>query len=317
MTTIIYSAALAFAVAVLLGPAAIGWLRRLRVGQIVRQDGPKTHLKKAGTPTMGGVLIIAGVLAAGAMFLPDASAGWPFFLALLGFGAVGAVDDLSKLIARRSLGLKARQKLVLQLVLSVIISWAALDRLGPHLRVPFADGLWTVPEWFYLLLAVGTLVGTANAVNITDGVDGLAGGATAVAALTMGVMAHALGFTDAAVFAAAVGGACLGFVWFNAHPAQVIMGDTGALALGGALATVALFTGTPLLLPVVGGLFVMETLSVIIQVTYFRLTGGRRIFRMSPLHHHFEVSGWAEPQVVTRFWLLSLVFAAAGLLALR
>ncbi|REJ35573.1 MAG: phospho-N-acetylmuramoyl-pentapeptide-transferase [Bacillota bacterium] len=317
MTTIIYPAAFAFAVAVILGPATIGWLQRLRVGQFVRQDGPKTHLKKAGTPTMGGVLIIAGVVAATAAFAPDPAALWPLLLALVGYGAVGFVDDLSKLLARRSLGLKARQKLVLQFGLALVVAWAALSRVGPHLRVPFMEGLWTVPEWLYLLLAVGTLVGTANAVNITDGLDGLAAGSTAVAAITMGVVAYVLGYADVAVFAAAMGGACLGFAWFNAHPAQVIMGDTGALALGGALGAVALFTGTPLFLVIVGGLFVVETLSVIIQVIYFRLTGGRRIFRMSPLHHHFEISGWAEPQVVTRFWLVCLAFAAAGLLGLR
>mgnify|MGYP001223996070 CR=1 FL=1 len=317
MNAIIYPAAFAFAVAVLLGPVTIGWLRRLRVGQVVRQDGPQTHLRKTGTPTMGGVLILAGVLAAAAAFLPDLGAGWPFLLALLGFGAVGLIDDLTKVLARRSLGLKARQKLLLQLLLSLVVGWGTLAQVGPYLRVPFAEGWWLVPEWFYLALAVATLVGAANAVNITDGVDGLAAGATAVAALTMAAMARVMGFEEAAVLAAALGGACLGFAWFNAHPAQVIMGDTGALALGGALGALALMTGTPLLLVIVGGLFVLETLSVIVQVTYFRLTGGRRILRMSPLHHHFEVSGWAEPQVVTRFWLLCLLFAAAGLLALR
>lgn len=317
MTVIIYPAAFAFAVAVVLGPATIGWLQRLRVGQYVRQDGPKTHLKKAGTPTMGGLLIIAGVVASTSAFAPDPGALWPLLLALVGYGAVGFMDDLSKLLAKRSLGLKARQKLVLQFGLAIVIAFAALEHVGPYLRVPFVEGVWTLPAWLYLLLAVGTLVGTANAVNITDGLDGLAAGATAVAAMTMGVVAYVLGYPDVAVFAAAVGGACLGFAWFNAHPAQVIMGDTGALALGGALAAIALFTGTPLFLVIVGGLFVVETLSVIIQVAYFRLTGGRRIFRMSPLHHHFEVSGWAEPQVVTRFWLLCLAFAAAGLLSLR
>jgi phospho-N-acetylmuramoyl-pentapeptide-transferase len=160
------------------------------------------------------------------------------------------------------------------------------------------------------------MISTSNAVNLTDGADGLAAGATAVSSLTLAAMALALGYPDVAVFAASVGGACLGFVWFNAHPAAVIMGDTGSLALGGALAATALLTRTPLLLVVVGGLYVIITLSVIIQVTYFRLTGGRRIFKMSPLHHHFELSGWSEPQVVIRFWLLALGFAALGLLAL-
>ncbi|HLT57528.1 MAG: phospho-N-acetylmuramoyl-pentapeptide-transferase [Limnochordales bacterium] len=317
MTTIIYPAAFAFAVAFVLGRPLIGWLQRLRAGQVVRQHGPKTHLKKAGTPTMGGLLIMAGAVAATAAFTSDLRAVAPLLVALVGFGAIGILDDVAKLMARRSLGLKARQKLVLQLVLALIVGWAALERIGPHVRVPFVEGWWTVPEGLYWLLAVGTMVGTANAVNITDGLDGLAAGAAAVAALTMGAIALVLGFPDVAVFAAAVGGACLGFAWFNAHPAQVIMGDTGSMALGGALGAVALMSGTPLLLAIVGGLFVVETLSVIVQVAYFRWTGGRRILRMSPLHHHFELGGWAEPQVVIRFWLVCLAFAAAGLLSLR
>ncbi|MBO8142089.1 MAG: phospho-N-acetylmuramoyl-pentapeptide-transferase [Firmicutes bacterium] len=317
MTTIIYPAAFGFAVAVLLGRPTIAWLHRMRLGQVVRQAGPRTHLKKAGTPSMGGALIVAGALASTLAFVPDPLEAWPLLLALIGFALIGMLDDLSKLLARRSLGLKARQKLALQLVVAVVVALAALERTGPELRVPYLEGVYAVPEWLYLLLAVGAIVGAGNAVNLTDGLDGLAAGATAVAALTMGVIASRLEVVDAAVFAAAVGGACLGFAWFNAHPAQVIMGDTGSLALGGALAAVALFTRTPLLLVIVGGLFVLETLSVILQVAYFRLTGGRRIFRMSPLHHHFELAGWAEPQVVTRFWLLSLAFAAAGLLGLR
>lgn len=316
MTNIIFPAAFAFGVAALLGRPLIAWLHRLRLGQVVRKDGPQSHLKKSGTPTMGGLLIIAAALAGTIAFAPEIIDLWPLLLALIGYSFIGLFDDLSKLVAKRSLGLKARHKLILQVGIAVVVGLAALNTVGPGLRIPFGESLLYVPPWLYIALAVGTMVGAGNAVNLADGLDGLAAGATAVASLTMGVIALTLGFPDVAVFAGAVGGACLGFAWFNAHPAAVIMGDTGSLALGGALAAMALFTGTPLLLAVVGGLFVIITLSVIIQVTYFRLTGGRRIFKMSPLHHHFELSGWSEPQVVTRFWLLALLFAAAGLLAL-
>lgn len=317
MTTIIVPAAFAFLIAVILGKPLIHRLEQLRLGQVIREAGPQSHQKKAGTPTMGGVLILLAATAGSVALAEDPLALWPLLLALLGYGLIGMLDDLSKLAAKRSLGLKARQKLLLQIGLGVVIAWAALDRVGTGLHVPFAAVLLHLPPWLYLLVAVGTMVGAGNAVNIADGLDGLATGATAIASFTLAVMAYNLGFPDVAVFAGAVGGACLGFAWFNAHPAHVIMGDTGSLGLGGALAAAALFTRTPLLLIIVGGLFVIITLSVIIQVTYFRLTGGRRIFKMSPLHHHFELSGWSEPQVVTRFWLLALIFAATGMLALK
>lgn len=316
MTTIIFPAALAFAVAAILGRPFIAWLHRLRVGQVVRTDGPQSHLKKSGTPTMGGLLIIVAALAGTFAFAADLTSIWPLLFAFIGHTVIGLFDDLSKLVAKRSLGLKARHKLVLQVGIAAVVGVAALNAVGPELIVPFSTVVLSLPDWLYVVIAMLTMVGTTNAVNLTDGLDGLAAGSTAVASLTMGVIALMLGHPDVAVFAAAVGGACLSFVWFNAHPALVIMGDTGSLALGGALAATALLTGTPLILVIVGGLFVIVTMSVIIQVTYFRLTGGRRIFKMSPLHHHFELSGWSEPQVVIRFWLLALGFAALGLLAL-
>lgn len=316
MSIIIYPAALAFGVTALLGRPFIAWLRRLHVGQVVRQEGPRTHLKKSGTPTMGGLLMVTAALAATAAFARDWAGLWPALFAFVGCSFVGIFDDLSKLLARRSLGLKARHKLVLQGAIALVVALGALQSAGSGVLVPFSKELLVLPAWLYITLAVLTMISTSNAVNLTDGADGLAAGATAVSSLTLAAMALALGYPDVAVFAASVGGACLGFVWFNAHPAAVIMGDTGSLALGGALAATALLTRTPLLLVVVGGLYVIITLSVIIQVTYFRLTGGRRIFKMSPLHHHFELSGWSEPQVVIRFWLLALGFAALGLLAL-
>lgn len=316
MTVVIYPAALAFLVAAVLGRPLVAWLQRLKLGQVVRADGPRTHLKKSGVPTMGGVLIVAAALAGTVAFVADLKSAWPLLLALLGYSFIGLFDDLSKLVANRSLGLKARHKLILQAAVALIVAFAALGRVGSELLVPFSGSTLALPPWLYLGLAVLTMVAASNAVNLTDGADGLAAGATAVASLTMAAVAALLGHPDVAVFSAAVGGACLGFTWFNAHPAAVIMGDTGSLALGGALAATALFTRAPLLLVIVGGLYVIITLSVILQVAYFRLTGGRRLFRMSPLHHHFELSGWSEPQVVTRFWLLALMFSALGLLAL-
>lgn len=317
MTMTLIAAIGAFLVGALAGKPFIARLQQLRVGQVTREAGPESHQAKDGTPTMGGVLILFSAAASTIAFAGDPVALWPMFVAFLGYGFIGVLDDMSKLSANRSLGLKARQKLLLQFGIAGVVTWAAWQTVGTELHVPFSEHMWNVPTWLWVLLAMGTMVGTGNAVNLADGLDGLAAGATAIASLTMAVVAYNLGFADVAVFAGAVGGACLGFAWFNSHPAQVFMGDTGSLGLGGALAAMALFTRTPLLLIVVGGLFVVITLSVIIQVTYFRLTGGRRVFKMSPLHHHFELSGWSEPQVVIRFWIVALLFAGLGIIALQ
>ncbi len=220
--------------AAVLGRPLIAWLHRLRLGQVVREDGPRAHLKKSGTPTMGGLLIIAAALAGTVAFVSELHRVWPLLLALLGYSFIGLFDDLSKLVAKRFFGLKARHKLALQLAVAVVVAWASLQQAGPVLLVPFSTATLTLPPWLYVVLAVLTMVGASNAVNLTDGADGLAAGATAIASLTMGVISYVLGHPDVAVFCAAVGGACLGFTWFNAHPAAVIMGDTGALALGGA-----------------------------------------------------------------------------------
>jgi len=313
------AAATAFAIALLLGPTTIAYLRRFRVGQQVRDDGPRRHQGKAGTPTMGGVLIVFAATAATVAFAPS----WrhiPYALAVMvGYGLIGLADDALKVIYRRSLGLRAREKLLGQLILAGVLAAYGLSdpQLGSQLRVPFSAHGWDVPGWLYVALTVAAVIGTANAVNLTDGLDGLAAGATAIASFSMAAIAWMVGNAEAALLAAAVGGACLGFSWYNAHPAQVFMGDTGSLALGAALAAVAVLTRTQLFLLLVGGLFVVETVSVAVQVAFFRLTGGRRLLRMSPLHHHFELGGWAEPQVVTRFWLIGLVCGAVGVLALQ
>ncbi|KLU40445.1 MAG: phospho-N-acetylmuramoyl-pentapeptide-transferase [Limnochordia bacterium] len=310
------AALIAFGLAVLAGPGTIYYLRRLKFGQQVRSDGPKTHLKKAGTPSMGGVLIL---LALAVAVVLTSSMGRDVSIALLatlGYGVIGLLDDGLKIIAKRSLGLRARDKLVGQIGIALLISLFALsqDGLNTSLIVPFVKTSIELHPVVFVIFNILVMVAASNAVNITDGLDGLAAGTTATAALAFAILAWLSGSHDLAVFFAAVAGACLGFAWFNAHPAQVFMGDTGSLGLGAALAAGAILTGTTLFLPIIGGLFVVETLSVIIQVAYFRLTKGKRVFRMAPLHHHFELGGWSETTVMIRFWLLGLVCAAVGLL---
>ncbi len=307
---------IAFGLTVLLGPGTIYYLRKLKFGQQVRSDGPRTHLKKAGTPSMGGVLILAAITIAVVLTSSMGRFVTAALLATLGYGVIGLLDDALKIIGKRSLGLRARDKLVGQIGIALLIGLFAVGRedIGSSLMVPFSHAVLELPPLVFVLLNVFVMVATSNAVNITDGLDGLAAGTTATAALAFAILAWLGGSADMAIFFAAVTGACLGFAWFNAHPAQVFMGDTGALGLGGALAAGAILTRTTLFLPIIGGLFVLETLSVIIQVIYFRITQGKRVFRMAPIHHHFELGGWSETTVMIRFWLISLVCAVLGIL---
>lgn len=307
---------IAFGLTVLLGPGTIYYLRKLKFGQQVRSDGPRTHLKKAGTPSMGGVLILAAITIAVVLTSSMGRFVTAALLATLGYGVIGLLDDALKIIGKRSLGLRARDKLVGQIGIALLIGLFAVGRedIGSSLMVPFSHAVLELPPLVFVLLNVFVMVATSNAVNITDGLDGLAAGTTATAALAFAILAWLGGSADMVIFFAAVTGACLGFAWFNAHPAQVFMGDTGALGLGGALAAGAILTRTTLFLPIIGGLFVLETLSVIIQVIYFRITQGKRVFRMAPIHHHFELGGWSETTVMIRFWLISLVCAVLGIL---
>lgn len=317
VTREIYAALVAIATVIAIGPVSIKILRRMKFGQSIRSNGPATHLAKAGTPTMGGIMILIGVFLATLLFAPRAlGSAWALFITL-GFGAIGLADDFIIVVARRSLGLRARYKLVAQIVLAGLLGLfvAARPEFGTTVSIPFLSQRVDLGLG-YVVFAILVVIGASNAVNLTDGLDGLAAGTVAIAALTYGIVAMQRGAGDLAVFAFALAGACVGFAWFNCHPAQVIMGDTGSLALGAALGCLAILTKTEVLLVVIGGVFVVEALSVIIQVTYFRLTRGRRIFRMSPLHHHFELSGWQEPKVVTRFWILGLVFSVLGMLCL-
>lgn len=313
----IIGALIAFGIVVFIGPGMIRYLTKLKFGQSVRVDGPRRHLQKAGTPTMGGIMIVIGLVIA-ALIIGKGSTHLLFAIFITAaYGAIGFLDDLLIILTRRSLGLKARQKLFGQMFIAVLVALYALSRsdIGTTVLIPFTEMSVELPVAVYVILVLGVMLGTTNAVNLTDGLDGLAAGSMTIAAASYGVIAYLLGSVDLAVFAGSLAGTCLGFVWFNAHPAAVFMGDTGALAVGAALGILAILTRTPFHLAIVGGLFVIETLSDIIQVVYFRLTKGKRFFKMAPLHHHFELVGWEEPKIVARFWLIGLFFALVGLLA--
>ncbi len=299
------------------GRPVIACLLRIGAVQAVREDAPARHAQKAGTPTMGGVLIVAAALAAAAMVaVATGRASRDFLVAIaviILFAAVGGVDDAVGIARRRNLGLRARDKLAVQIPVAVLLGLYVVGqpRLGGGLALPGTG--WRVDlGWAYPLFCAILVVGMANAVNLADGLDGLAAGSVAIAAATLGVLAAHAGAAPLGIVAAAVAGAALGFLWFNAHPASVFMGDVGSQALGAALAVVGVLAKVELAVLIVGGVFVAEALSVILQVAYFRLTGGRRLFRMSPIHHHFELSGWTETQTVVRFWLAGALLAALG-----
>ena len=309
----------AVAAVLLVGALLLPLLLRLNFGQRVRDDGPGRHLSKQGTPTMGGLaflLALAGVLLLAIPVTPEVM----IVLGVsLGAGLLGFADDFLKVALRRPLGLRGRDKLVIQMILGALLGWAAVtftDR-GTTLAVPWLPGARLELGLLYPAFTAVFLTGSSNAVNLTDGLDGLAAGATALAALVFTVAAVARGQVVIAVSGVVLMGVCVGFLWYNFHPARVFMGDTGSLALGAALAGLAVVTETELLLVVAGGLFVVETLSVIVQVMYFRLTGGRRLLRMSPLHHHFELMGWSEVTVVLTMWLFQVICVIAALTGLR
>lgn len=291
-----------------IAPLLIPMLRRLKLGQQIRDVGPQGHLKKQGTPTMGGIIFLIGVPIAVAIWDPASIRVWALTLLTLGYGLIGFADDYLKVALKRPLGLRAREKLLMQVLLAVAFAWY-VNRFLPvtSYLLPFHLGRLTL-GWWYGPTVVLAILGTANAVNITDGLDGLAAGATAVSFAFFALLAGRLKDPAIQPFALAITGGLIGFLRVNLHPAKVFMGDTGSLALGAGLAGLAVMTGAPLLLPIVGVLFVIETLSVIIQVLSFRLTG-KRVFRMSPLHHHFELGGWSEERVVTVFWIVSALGA--------
>ena len=327
----------AFVFTLLLGPRLIRFLRAVQIGQVIRDDGPQSHRTKEGTPTMGGLLILGAAILPTLLWVDLRNAYvWIAVLSTLSFGLIGFLDDFLKVTRGSHHGLRPRYKAVLQSVVGAAVGIAliVLTRQGLYstqLVFPFFEGLLVELGWFYVPFAMLVLVGASNAVNLTDGLDGLAIGVFTVAAVAFTALSYVAGhavFADyllllrfppageLSVFCGALVGAGLGFLWYNSYPADIFMGDVGALALGGALGTVALLIKQELLLPIVGAVFVIEALSVIIQVGSFKLTG-QRVFKMAPLHHHCELIGWSEPKVISRFMILAIVFALFSLTTLK
>ena len=327
----------ALAISLLMGPWLIRTLREFQIGQVIRHEGPATHRTKAGTPTMGGLLILTAALVPTLLWADLTNIYiWIAVLATAAYGAVGLADDYLKVTRRSHHGLIPRYKIGAQVVVALIVGLVLMALAGNGLystRLIFPFFKWLIPDlgWFYVPFTVLVLVGASNAVNLTDGLDGLAISTFAIVAAAFTALAYVTGHRilaeylllvrfapagELTIFCGALVGASLGFLWYNSYPAEIFMGDVGSLALGGALGTVAILIKQELLLLVVGGVFVAEALSVIIQVASFRLTG-QRVFRMAPLHHHFELAGWSEPKVITRFVIVGIIFALLSLTTLK
>lgn len=306
----------AFVLALIAGPVFIPVLTKMKFGQTVRDDGPQSHLKKTGTPTMGGIIIIIAAAIVALAFSKDKDMLLLLITTVL-FGLIGFADDYLKIKNKRSLGLRAWQKMSAQLMVSVFMAFVAsgISQVGTEVLIPFT-GKYLDMGVMYIPFVVLVFVSTVNSVNLTDGLDGLAGGITVVVLGFFSVIALAAGHLGLLVFSGAMIGALLGFLRFNSHPAQVFMGDTGSLALGGAVAALAVITRLPFFILIIGAIYVMEALSVMIQVVYFKLTGGKRFFKMAPLHHHFELSGWDESKVVSVFIIISIILSLVGILGL-
>lgn len=316
------------------GPAYIKWLKNKQLGQSIRDDGPQSHLSKKGTPTMGGGLILLAIALSTLLWADLSNRNiWIAILTTLAFGLIGFVDDYKKVILKNSKGLSGRQKLIAQTLFAVVAATAIyyLRETPPVLKIPFLKDFSLYLGLFFIPFAVFVIVGASNAVNLTDGLDGLAVGPTITTSCTFLVLAycaghlkiseylqipHIPGAGELAIFCAAVAASCLGFLWFNTYPAQVFMGDVGSLALGAALAVVAVITKNEILLALCGGIFVVEALSVMAQVASFKMTG-KRVFKMAPIHHHFELKGWAEPKVIVRFWIISILLSLFTLSTLK
>ena len=307
---------LGFLITVLLSPIFIPFLRRLKFGQSIRDEGPKSHQKKTGTPTMGGVMILFSIIVTTLVmtekFSDPTVKTYLLLFVTVGFGILGFLDDFIKVVMKRNLGLTSLQKLIGQILISIVffIFLKQLD-FSTAIEIPILNYSFDL-GYFYALFIIFWLVGFSNAVNLTDGLDGLVSGTSAIAFGAFAVLAWSQSQFEVSIFSVAIVGAVLGFLVFNAHPAKVFMGDTGSLALGGAIATISILTKTEIILLVIGGVFVIETLSVILQVASFKTTG-KRIFRMSPLHHHYELLGWSEWKVVVTFWTVGLLCSIIGI----
>ncbi len=338
--------------ALIVGPAVIRQLREFQIGQYIREEGPKAHQKKAGTPTMGGVLICIAIVVPTILWADLSNPFiWIAVISTMAFGSIGFADDYLKVIHRRNLGLTGRTKLMLQILMSILVAVVlvllqARGNYSTHLIVPFFKTwrpdlvitalihnpyLWPIAFLPFIGFVIIVIVGSSNAVNLTDGLDGLAIGCTVIAAGALAVLTYVSGHASFAtylelqrmpqvaeltIFCGAMVGAAIGFLWYNAHPAEIFMGDVGSLALGGAIGTVAVIIKQELLLPFIGGIFVIEAISVILQVVSYK-TRKKRIFKMAPLHHHFELLGWSESKIIVRFWIASLVFALFALTTLK
>jgi phospho-N-acetylmuramoyl-pentapeptide-transferase len=310
---IVIPASIAFLITVVCTPLIIPVLRRIKAGQSIREDGPQSHMVKSGTPTMGGVAIIGGVLIT-CLTSGETTRDMLVILgAFLAFGILGFLDDFVKVTMKRNLGLTAKQKLVLQILIAVVLAvyQSHFSVYETKVFIPFINdnidfGIWYIPFIAFVVVAM------VNAVNLTDGLDGLASGVTLIVALFLAIVGSTYGSPTAALFCSAMAGACFGFLMFNKHPARVFMGDTGSLALGGGIAAAAIIMNVVLILPFVGGVYVAEALSVVLQVASYK-TRKKRIFKMAPLHHHFELSGWKETKVVAVFWLVTFILCAISL----
>lgn len=309
---------LSFCISALLGPVLIPWLKKLKIGQTVREDGPAGHLKKNGTPTMGGLLILLSVVVVTFVFAEDYPKTAPILFLTAGFGLIGFLDDYIKVVCRRSMGLSPLQKFTGQLVVTGVFAFYLLrfTDVSLAMKIPFLPdrfldfGVWNIPILFFVVL------GTVNGVNFTDGLDGLAGSVTVIVAVFFTVVAIGTGSGIESV-TCAVTGALLGFLLFNVHPAEVFMGDTGSLALGGFVAACGYMMQMPLFIAIVGIVYLAEVVSVILQVGYFKLSGGKRLFKMAPLHHHFELCGWSETRISALFTIVTALMCLVALLGLK
>jgi len=331
----IYASLTAFFICFLLGPWMIRKLGAMQVGQYIRDDGPKTHLDKAGTPTMGGTLIIISITVSILLWSDLTNYFvWIVLFVIIGNGTIGFIDDYLMQIKKQSKGLTVRKKLALQGTVALVTSFLVYTSpdFSTQVTIPFFKNISPDFGWGYVIFAALVIVGASNAVNLTDGLDGLAIGPVIIAASTYMIFAyvaghvkiadylqinHVIGSGEIAIFCGALAGSGLGFLWFNTYPAQIFMGDVGSLSLGASLGTIAVITKQEILLVLVGGLFVMEALSVIFQVGFFKMTHGKRIFRMAPLHHHFELKGWSEPKVIVRFWIIAIALALLAMSTLK
>ena len=331
----IYATITALVICFFVGPWLIRKLQSMQIGQQIREDGPQSHLVKKGTPTMGGILIIFAVVVSTLLWANlSIDYIWLILLVTVGYGLIGFIDDYRKLTGKNSKGVSGKKRLAAEILIALSVSVLLYIKPGfnSQVTIPFFKTVLPNLGWGYVLLSTFIIVGAANAVNLTDGLDGLAIGPATICFATYVMFAYfagnvkvsaylqipyVAGSGELAVFCGAMVGAALGFLWFNSYPAEVFMGDVGSLSLGGALGMVAVITKQEILLVIVGGIFVIETFSVIFQVGYFKLTQGKRIFRMAPLHHHFELKGWAEPKVIVRFWVISILLALMAISTLK